>query len=302
MTRRLLATLAVLVLAPAGLLRADEAGLKKPYFDSNGVKIHYVVQGKEDGEPAVLIHGFSSSIESNWAPVIKALSKDYKVIALDCRGHGGSQKPHDAKKYGLEMVEDVVRLLDHLKIKKAHIVGYSMGASLTLQVAARHPERVRTAVLGGNGLTAPGSDKFFIALADSLEQGKGMGPLIDFLTPKGRPKATAEQIKLINERILARNDAKALGAVMRGMASKDFQLSTDLVKAIKVPMVAIVGALDPLKARVDALKELRPDLPVVVIPDADHIAPLGREEFVNGVKDFLDRHCAGARRAPAVSR
>jgi pimeloyl-ACP methyl ester carboxylesterase len=302
MTRRLLAAVTVFVLAPAGLVRADEAGVKKPYFDSNGVKIHYVVQGKEDGEPVVLIHGFTSDIEGGWAPVLKALSKDYKVIALDCRGHGGSGKPHDQKKYGLEMVEDVVRLLDHLRIKKAHVVGYSMGAILTLQVAARHPERVRTAVLGGNGLLLPDAEKFYTSLADSLEQGKGMGPLINFLTPKGRPRPSAELIKQIDDRILARNDAKALAAVMRGMASKDFRLSDDLVKGIKVPMVAIIGELDPLKARVDALKKLRPDVPVVVIPDADHVQPLGREELVNGIKDFLDRHRAGARRAPAGPR
>ena len=75
--------------------------------------------------------------------VIDALKKDYKVIALDLRGCGGSGKPHDPKAYGIEMVNDVVRLLDHLKIDKAHIVGYSMSAKTPgARVRCRSPPGV----------------------------------------------------------------------------------------------------------------------------------------------------------------
>jgi pimeloyl-ACP methyl ester carboxylesterase len=87
-----------------------------------------IVTGRENGEPVVLIHGFASNIEAQWTPVIGALKKDYKVIAMDIRACGGSGKPHDSKKYGIEMMNDVARLLDHLKIDKAHIVGYSVSA------------------------------------------------------------------------------------------------------------------------------------------------------------------------------
>ena len=225
MPRRLAATLVVcLCLIPAGL-RGQAPELNKPYFDSEGVKIHYVILGKEDGEPVLLIHGFTASIDTNWGPVLKGLTKDYKVIAMDCRGYGGSEKPHDPKKYGLEMTRDAVRLLDHLKIQKAHVVGYSMGASITLQIATRYPERVRTATLGGNGLPLPGRQKFMKALADSLEQGKGFEPLIAALTPKGQPRPSQEQITAINERLTARNDIKALAAVIRGSINdKDLEL------------------------------------------------------------------------------
>src|SRR5262245_60178433 len=115
-----------LVLAVAPGLRAGDKS-----FDSNGVKIRYTDQGK--GEPVLLIHGFGANAEMQWAlpGVVKDLAKDYRVIAYDNRGHGKSDKPHDPKKYGAEMVEDAVRLLDHLKIKKAHVVGYSMGAIIT---------------------------------------------------------------------------------------------------------------------------------------------------------------------------
>jgi pimeloyl-ACP methyl ester carboxylesterase len=277
-------------LVPAGL-RAQVPGLKNPAFDSGGVQIHYTVQGKQDGEPVLLIHGFTATKEM-FAPVIKALAERYKVIALDCRGHGGSEKPHDPKKYGIEMVKDAVRLLDHLKIDKAHVVGYSMGAMLTLQLAVRYPERLRSATLGGAGLPLSGSGQFFETLADSLEQGKGMGPLIVALTPKGRPKPSDEQIKTIDSRLRSTNDVKALAAVIRGLASKELAISSEQVKGIKVPMTALIGEVDPLREGVDALKKLRPDLPVVVIDKADHISAFSRPEFVDGVKRFLDAQSA----------
>jgi pimeloyl-ACP methyl ester carboxylesterase len=293
MPRRLLPGLVLgLCLAPVGL-RAEAPPLKKPYFDSNGVKIHYVVRGKEDGEPVLLIHGFTVNIEMQWGPVLKALAKDYKVIALDCRGHGGSEKPHDPAKYGLEMTKDAVRLLDHLKIDKAHVVGYSMGGSIALQVAARYPERVRTATLGGMGLPQPGRQKFMEALADSLEQGKGFGPLVLALTPKDQPRPSAEQIKAIDAMLLARNDVKALAAVIRGnITDKGLALSDAQVKGIKVPMLALIGEADPLREGVDELKKRLPGVKVVVIDKADHVTAFGREEFVRGLKEFLDAHRA----------
>jgi len=82
------------------------------------VPIHYIVTGREDGEPVVLIHGFTASIDRQWPLVIDA-SRRTTRSSHDCRGHGGSGKPHDPKKYGIEMINDVARLLDHLKIDKA---------------------------------------------------------------------------------------------------------------------------------------------------------------------------------------
>jgi pimeloyl-ACP methyl ester carboxylesterase len=279
-----------LFLVPAGL-RGQEAPVKAPYFDSNGVKIHYVVKGKEDGEPVLLIHGFTGDIDGQWLKTIKALEKDYKVIAFDCRGHGGSEKPHDPKMYGLEMSKDAIRLLDHLKIDKAHIAGYSMGGFITLQLATRYPERMHTAILGGAGLPPPGREKMYEALADSLEQGKGIAPLIDALTPKDRPKPTEEQIKLINTFIMSRNDPKALAAVMRGgFMDKNLPLNDEQIKKIKVPMLALIGGDDPLKEGVDELKTKLPDMKVVVIPKADHVEAFGKDEFVTALKEFLDQH------------
>ncbi len=232
MTRRNLAILCLAVcsyLTPA-IAVAQEAGLQQPSFDSEGVPIHYIVTGPEDGEPVVLIHGFAGSIEPQWAQVIAALKKDFQVIALDCRGHGGSGKPHDPKKYGVEMADDVARLLDHLKIDKAHVVGYSMGSSIALSFAVHHPQRVRTVTLGGTGVKN-GQEDLILAVADSLEKGNGLGPLIIALTPKNQPKPTPETLKFIDKVVFSVNDAKALAAVARGAAGD--KLSDRQVESVR---------------------------------------------------------------------
>src|SRR5262249_46393948 len=151
------------------------------------------------------IHGFTANVEMNWKVpgIIQGLAKNYQVIALDNRGHGKSDKPHDPKQYGREMVEDAVRLLDHLKIHKAHIVGYSMGAGITAKFLATHPERFLTATLGGHAGLKEGADtSFYDQLADSLDQGKGLGLLIARLTPPGKPQPTEQEIKTINAMLL----------------------------------------------------------------------------------------------------
>src|SRR5258708_40043771 len=110
MMKKRLLTAVFLTLAFVSFLHAEDF-----FFDSDGVKIHYIVEGK--GEPVILIHGFAASIAANWgAPgIVKALAENYQVIALDNRGHGQSEKPHDSAAYGLKMTGDVLRLMDHLK-------------------------------------------------------------------------------------------------------------------------------------------------------------------------------------------
>lgn len=258
------------------------------FFDSKGIKIHYQVEGA--GEPVLLIHGFTANIQMQWAlpGIIKALAKDYQVIALDNRGHGRSGKPHDADKYGTEMVEDAVRLLDHLKVPKAHIVGYSMGAFITLKFLTTHPDRCLTATLGGAGRSKRDDLRFLDELGDSLEQGKGFGPLIRKLAPPGKPQPTEQDIKGIDQFLSAVNDLKALAAVVRGM--KRLAVAEDVLKTNRVPVLALVGELDPLKVGVDDLQGLLANLQTVVIEKADHMDAFTKPAFINSLKDFLARH------------
>jgi pimeloyl-ACP methyl ester carboxylesterase len=288
MTRRILAVLGLFVglyLAPATAM-AQETGLKQPSFDSDGVAIHYVVAGPEDGEAVVLIHGFAGSIDPLWTQVMAALKKDFKVIAMDCRGHGGSGKPHDPAKYGFEMGNDVARLLDHLKIERAHVVGYSMGCYIAQSFAVHHPQRVRTVTLGGGGGINRGREKLMLAVADSLEKGEGLGPLIAELTPKDRPPPTPETLKMIDKVVLSTNDALALAATARG-AARD-RLSDKQVEGVMAPTLAIIGADDPVRDDVDALKKLRPGIRVVVIDKSDHMTAWTRPEFIAALREFLD--------------
>jgi pimeloyl-ACP methyl ester carboxylesterase len=258
------------------------------FFDSNGVKIRYRVDGK--GEPVVLIHGFAANASFQWTVpgVTGALAKDYQVITFDNRGHGKSDKPHDAKMYGKEMEEDVIRLLDHLKIDKAHIVGYSMGGFMTIKLLASHPERMLSATTGGAGYSKDLDEKFMNELADSLDTGKGIGPLLIRLTPEGDPKPTEEQLQAINKLLLSINDTKALAAVIRGM--KGLAVTEDDLKNSKVPILALIGDKDPLKKGVDEMKVHTPDLEVIEIKGADHMNAFGRPEFIKGLKDFLAKH------------
>ena len=105
-----------------------------PYFDNNGIKIHYEIMGK--GPEVVMIHGFASSLQGNWIEPNwgDALSSNYKLILIDCRGHGESDKPLDPTQYGAHMTDDIIRLLEHLSIEKANFIGYSMGSGLTLNI------------------------------------------------------------------------------------------------------------------------------------------------------------------------
>jgi pimeloyl-ACP methyl ester carboxylesterase len=93
-----------------------------------------MIEGK--GEPVVLIHGLYSNAQMNWRGpgIIKALARNHQLIALDVRGHGGSGKPKEEDACGVEMGEDVIRLLDHLKIQKGHSVDYSMGGMITMKL------------------------------------------------------------------------------------------------------------------------------------------------------------------------
>jgi len=142
----------VLVFASVLICRyVSSAALESDFFDAKGVKIHYLIEGT--GEPVVLIHGLDSSAAINWEMpgTIDALAKDHLVVALDLPGYGQSDKPVEASAYGRQWVEDVILLLDHLKIEKAHIVGYSMGGMVALKLIAEHPDRVLSGTLGGMG-------------------------------------------------------------------------------------------------------------------------------------------------------
>jgi pimeloyl-ACP methyl ester carboxylesterase len=278
-----LAMVCSLLLLPVGG-RAEEGS-----FDSNGVKIHYYVEG--EGEPVLLVHGFAVDVQRQWGlpGILKALAKDYRIIAPDLRGHGKSDKPTEVKQYGIEMVEDLVRLLDHLKIKKAHVVGYSMGSLITGKLVATHPDRLLSATLGGAGAIPEGVQlpPFVDKLAESLEKGKGIGPLLIALTPPGQPRPPAAAIQALNATLVGEN-GKVLAAVVRSW--KTLAVPPRQLQDNKVPTLAIVGEIDPLKDGIDLLKNRMGNLKIVVMEGADHMTTFTSPKFARIVRHFLKEH------------
>jgi pimeloyl-ACP methyl ester carboxylesterase len=268
----------------ASVGRADEGD-----FDSGGVKIHYRVEGK--GEPVLLVHGFASTVYLQWVhpDILRALARDHRVIALDVRGHGQSGKPTDPNKYGTEMVEDCVRLLDHLKIHKAHVVGYSMGTLIVGKLLAVHPDRLLSAVLGGSGVFVEGTElpPFVEKLADSLEKGQGLGPMITALWLPSKPPLPPSTIQLLNRTLIGDN-SKALAASVRSW--KKLGVRREQLRANKVPTLVLIGANDPLKKRVDDSKDDMANLKIVVIEGADHNSTLFDPKFTRSLRQFLAEH------------
>jgi pimeloyl-ACP methyl ester carboxylesterase len=240
--------LACLPLAALGKSPADQT------LSVAGVKIHYVVQG--EGEPVVLIHGLYASAWLNWQlpGVTGLLAKTYRVIALDLPGHGESDKPENEAAYGVQMVEDVRQLLDHLRIKKAHIVGYSLGGMIAVKFLSMHQDCVRSAILGGMGWMEPGSG--------------------------------AQKIwELLGER----QGAHSSNPCVRSIAS--LAVTRAALKAIHVPVEVIVGDRDPVRRLyVAPLESVRPDWPIVEIPDAGHITCIMKPQFKAEIKKWLDGH------------
>ena len=181
--------LLVLLMFAGGAPAYAQTPLEDKFFDSNGVRIRYVEAGR--GEPVVLINGLATWVDGLWrnSGVIDALAKDFHVIALDCRGHGKSGKPHDPASYGREMVEDVARLLDRLQIRRAHIVGYSMGGMIGGTFSAAHPNRVLTTTFGSSypRVWTAETERDAVELAESLEQGKGLRPVLLRTLPANGP-------------------------------------------------------------------------------------------------------------------
>jgi pimeloyl-ACP methyl ester carboxylesterase len=145
LTRRALAAGAATLAAA----RAAGAAPQERVFDSAKVPVRFIEEGA--GEPVILMHGYTLDADDEWVRtgLFAALAGHYRGVALDARGHGRSGKPHDPAAYGPEMGLDIVRLMDHLGIPRAHVVGYSMGSHVVAQLLIARPERFLTATLGG---------------------------------------------------------------------------------------------------------------------------------------------------------
>ena len=253
------------------------------FFDSDGVRIRYVVRGA--GPPLLLVHGFAVSIELNWGGgILDSLASTHTVIALDLRGHGQSDKPRESESYGVRFVDDLVNLLDHLQIERADVVGYSLGAAITLKLLTAHPERVRSAVLGAGGWLVPGErpPPWRVAWLNGLERiGAEGGRVMDVLRQPDWPELPPEVEAAVNA-----NDPNALAAALGSVAR--LAVTEAELRANTVPTIAIVGADDVMvREDVDRMAAVMARLEMTRITDANHITALSHPLLLETILEFL---------------
>lgn len=245
-----------------------------PAFDSDGLDLVYIDEG--EGEPILLVHGFASNMEVNWIGTgwVQALTRaGRRVIAFDNRGHGKSGKVYDPGFYTVPaMAADARRLLDHLGVPRADVMGYSMGARIGAVLALESPERVRSLILGGVGenlLRGAGHSEAIAAALEAPSAAAVMGPMpLMFRTFAERTGG----------------DLLALAACMR--SPRTVLTAADLEK-LAMPVLFAVGSADEVAGPPEAVARLMPDAKVLTIPGRDHNRAVGDRVYKEGVLAFL---------------
>ena len=268
------------------LVPAVAAAQPKPttgYAPVNGLKMYYEVHGS--GDPVVLLHGSFMTITNNWTPWIGELSKTRKVIAVEMQGHG---RTADIKRdFSYEnLADDVAALLDHLKIPRADLIGYSMGGAVAMQCAIRHPDQVRKVVVISSTFRRDGMVKEALDMFPKLTAEAFKGSPIEVEYKKLSP--TPDEFPNFVKRILA-------------TASKGHDLGADKLKATTAPMFFIHGDADGIRlehvAEMFRLKggeihgDMRPRSAsrLAILPNTTHVTLMQRMPvIVPMVNDFLD--------------
>jgi len=281
------------IFVAAALIFAWPASATEGAFDSNGVRIRYIDEGQ--GVPVLLLHGQNSSIEGSWtsAGIVANLAQDYRVIAFDLRGHGKSDRPHEPSAYGEQIYLDAIRLLDHLGIRKAHFVGYSLGGILSAKLLTTNPDRFISATMLASGPRLAYSDKE--AAADQVEADERARDCTSRsfyikVSPPGTPEPTEQAFEKMKAdcRANVSFDPLAIAAYLR---TKSAQVVTEpQFAAVKVPMMSIGGDVDPIMQLARDGQRANPALKVTWIEGATHSGPKraqDRPEFIANLREFL---------------
>ena len=238
-----------------------------PTFDSNGVTINYADEGS--GPELILVHGFASSLQGNWkAPGIfdMLVQSGRRVVALDCRGHGDSGKPHDPQAYADNaMVNDVIAIMDHLGVATADLMGYSMGGIISATLMTTHPARFRSVILSGIGdaiATGGVPRERAAAIARAMESEDG-GKAED---------ETARNFRIFAER--TGNDLQALAAMQKTPRRHAYDPAA--FADVKVPVLVLLGDGDTLAGKGETLASRIPGARLVYVA-GDHLTAVSRK-------------------------
>lgn len=237
------------------------------YFDSDGVRIRYIELGS--GEPVIAIHGFTGNSDS-WLERVSGLAKNHRLILFDQRGHGLSDKPHSVSEYGREMGHDVIRLMDHLNIPKAHIFGYSIGVAPIGMVITENESRFISAVFGGGAARWEWGDSRDLLNQHTYERLRNSSRQ----QPLGSSMQGQDQIALASLRL----------------GEKELLVSKQSLSNLSLPILAIVGSEDPALEAVESFKNSVPTIELVVVEGETHLSLPQHPEFIESVQDFLLRN------------
>ncbi len=238
--------------------------------------INFEIEGM--GQALVLLHGFGSNLEINWKNTgwfDFFLSLGRKVVALDLRGHGGSSKFHDPGSYSPQRIgEDVLELMDHLKLRQADLMGYSMGAWLSMYLLAAAPHRFRKGILGGVG-------DYFMS---EMGRGERIAEAMTTRTPKSITDATLRMVRDFAEH--TGSDLRALAACSRGVHTGELPPCSQIPQ----PVLIVGGKSDDFVGPPERIQAEIPRATVRMIPNRDHLTLLTDHRFKQAVADFLEDH------------
>ena len=246
---------------------------------SDGVKLAFERVG--EGRPVLLVHGFGSSAHQNWKSTgwYGSLTEaGFGVVAMDCRGHGLSDKPHDAAFYGHDrMAEDAATVMDAAGLPSAPVVGYSMGGFIGLRLAAHYPERVTRLALGGVG-------EYYLRGPRIANEGSRSALSEALLTddPAGITDARGRMFRSFADQ--PGKDRFALAACMRGMSP---QLPMESLAQMMQPVLVVCGALDDIAGAPGPLAAAFPNGNAVTVAGRDHMSAVGDRKTRQAVVDFL---------------
>lgn len=247
------------------------------YFEHDGFKLAYREEGQ--GDPILLIHGFASTSVVNWVSPgwFRTLTEaGYRVIAIDNRGHGLSDKPHERDAYyPAKMASDASALLDHLGIKKAHVMGYSMGARISAFLALQQPEKVHTVVFGGLG----------IGMVTGAGDWEPIGEALLAEDPETVTNPRGKMFRKFADQ--TKSDRFALAACV--VTSKELVTAKEISHILQPALVA-VGTTDDIAGNAQELADLLPNGEALDITGRDHMLAVGDKIYKKGVIEFLERH------------
>lgn len=252
-------------------------------FESPDATIRY--RDLSAGEPVILLHGYTDRLETMEA-LADSLAPTHRIVALDLRGFGSSTKYADPSRYGPSMLDDVLHLMDHLGIERAHLVGYSMGALLAANLAARYPERVRTATFlaGPFFPDSAAASEFVRPYVEGMRTGTGgFRAFLGFIFPA----ASDSLLAAVSDSVSAVNDSSAMIAVLQSLPA--LTIDPRAVRNLAVPVLAVAGTDDPLFRYSQRLIDWWPGAQLIQLPGVDHEVILTRPSYIGDLRLML-RH------------